>query len=111
MTVCFLSNQQKMMPRESENSIRNTALKALATLQDAESVIPKQKDQGWEELWGTVSDGKRNVKRVPPIVAEKVMEIAGQAIDRQIEIMHQQQQKGEDFVNEEVRNTRIARLN
>ena len=26
------------------------------------------------------------------------MEIAGQAIDRQIEVMHQQQQKGEDFV-------------
>ena len=26
------------------------------------------------------------------------MEIAGQAIDRQIEVMHQQQQKGEEFV-------------
>ena len=31
-------------------------------------------------------------------LAEKAMEIAGQAIDRQIEVMHQQQQKGEDFV-------------
>ena len=100
-----------MMPREPENDIRKEALRAIATLQDAESVIPKQKDQGLEELRGTESDGKRNVKRVPPIVAEKAVEIAGQAIDRQIEVMHQQQQKGEDFVNEEVRNTRTASRN
>jgi len=40
---------------------------------------------------------------VPPAVAEKAMEIGEKALEKQFEIMEQQQQKAGEFINKKVR--------
>ena len=51
----------------------------------------------------TLSDQKyAQAKRVPPQAAQKGLEIAETALDKQLEIMAEQQKKGDEFVNKEV---------
>ena len=40
---------------------------------------------------------------MPPVVAEKAMEIAEKAVDKQLEVMEQQQQKAAEFVDKKVK--------
>ena len=40
---------------------------------------------------------------VPPIVTEKAMELAGKAIEKQLAIMQQQQQRAAEFVDKKVK--------
>lgn len=42
-------------------------------------------------------------RAVPPWVAEKGMEIAEKAIEKQLEVMEQQQQKAAEFVDKKVK--------
>ena len=42
-------------------------------------------------------------RAVPPQVAEKGIELAEKALEKQLEVMAEQQKKGQDFVNKEVR--------
>ena len=39
---------------------------------------------------------------MPPVVAEKGMEIAEKAIDKQIEVMEEQQKKAGEFIDKKV---------
>ena len=41
---------------------------------------------------------------------EKAMEIAGKAVDKQLEIMEEQRKKGEEFVNQKVKSI-VHRVN
>ena len=45
----------------------------------------------------------RQKRAVPPIVTEKAMELAGKAIEKQLEIMQQQQQRAAEFVDKKVK--------